>query len=200
MRYRGTCLPADSRRALRRAGIVAAVSIAAVSIAALLAGCCGPAKPQVPSGVLPMGAVSWLPAKTQSLSAADVQKDSTRPGLAAKLSRWGYRGGWQRTFQGESRRLTLVVSRSLMFGAPSGAAAFVAYLTGHMNSFYPFALTRKITVAGRPGLLIKPPLCACHMAEPLYAGVTAAGRRVHWLEINGPRATGRLLISMLAEQ
>ena len=192
----GTAWLVGSRRVLRRAFIVAAVSITA-----LLAGCGGaPAKPQAPSGVLPVRAVSWLPATTQSLTAADVQKDSTRPGLTAKLSGWGYRGGWQRTFQGESRRLTLVVSRSLTFGAPSGAAAFVAYLTGHMYSFYPFAVTRKITVAGRPGLLIKPPLCACHLAEPLWAGITAAGRRVHWLEINGPRATGRLLIRMLAEQ
>ena len=193
----GTAWLAGSGHALRRACIVVAVSISA-----LLAGCGGaaPAKPQVPTGVLPLRAVSWLPATTQALTAADVQKDSTRPGLTAKLSRWGYRGGWQRTFQGESHRLTVVVSRSLTFGAPSGAAAFVAYLTGHMYSFYPFAVTRKITVAGRPGLLIKPPLCACHLAEPLYAGIAAAGSRVHWLEINGPRATGRLLISMLAEQ
>jgi hypothetical protein len=175
--------------------------VATASITALLAGCAGsPAKPHVPSGVLPVRAVSWLPATTQSLTAADVQKDSTRQGLTAKLSGWGYRGGWQRTFQGESRRLTVVVSRSLTFTAPSGAAAFVAYVTAHMYSFYPFAVTRKITVAGLPGLLIKPPLCACHLAEPLFAGITAAGRRVYWLEINGPRATGSLLIRMLAMQ
>jgi len=192
----GTDWLAGSRRALRRACIVAGLSIAA-----LLAGCGGaPAQPQVPSGVLPLRAVSWLPATTQSLTAADVQKDSTRPGLTGKLSGWGYRGGWERTFQGESHRLTTVVSRSLTFGAPSGAAAFVAYLTGHMYSFYPFADTRKITVAGRPGLLIKPPLCACHLAQPLYVGITVVGRRVYWLEINGPLATGRLLIRMLAEQ
>ena len=191
-----TTWPTGSWRALGWAG-----TIAAVSLTALLAGCGGaPAKPRLPSGVLPVRAVSWLPATTQSLTAADVQKDSTRPGLTAKLSGWGYRGGWQRTFQGESHRLTTVVSRSLTFGAPSGAAAFVAYLTGHMYSFYPFAVTRKVTVAGRPGLLIKPPLCACHLAQPLYVGITIVGRRVHWLEINGPRATGRLLIRMLAEQ
>jgi hypothetical protein len=38
------------------------------------------------------------------------------------------------------------------------------------------------------------------MAEPLYVGVTAAGRDVRWLEINGPRATGMLLASLLATQ
>ena len=174
---------------------------AAIAIAAGLAGCgSAPSHRAVPSGVLPVRAVSWLPAKTQPLSPADVQQASSRPGLAARLRAWGYRGGWQRTFQGESRRLTTVVSRSLTFRSPSGAASFVGYLRSHLNSFYPFAVIRPITVGGRPGWLIKPPLCACHLAQPFYVGVTAAGRGVHWLEINGPRATAPLLASMLAEQ
>jgi hypothetical protein len=175
----------------------AAVALIAVSLAA-----CGgaPSAPPKPSGVLPAHAVSWLPATTQSLSAADVQKDSSRPGLEARLRGWGYLGGWQRTFQGESRRLTLVVSRSLTFRSPRGATAFVGYVRLYVNSFYPFAVSRRITVAGQPGWLIKPPLCACHLAQPYYIGITAGGRRVRWLEINGPRATGRLLTSLLAEQ
>jgi len=37
------------------------------------------------------------------------------------------------------------------------------------------------------------------LAEPLYVGVTAAGRQVRWLEINGPRATSALLASLLAK-
>ena len=41
-------------------------------------------------------------------------------------------------------------------------------------------------------------MCACHMAEPFYVGVTVAGREVRWLEINGPRASSRLLTSLLA--
>ena len=89
---------------------------------------------------------------TKALTATDVQKDSSRPDLAARLRRWGYRGGWQRTFQGESRRLTLVVSRSLTFGTGTGAAAFVAYLEGHINAFYPFAISKPLAVAG-PGRL-----------------------------------------------
>jgi hypothetical protein len=195
-RSAGPAGPAGPARTVRPARVVAACALAA-----LLAGCgAAHARPQVPSGVLPVKAVSWLPATTRPLSAADVQKDSTRHGLVARLRAWGYRGGWERTFQGESRRLTVVVSRSLTFGGTAGAAAFVGYLSRHLYSFYPFAVTRKITVAGRPGLLIKPPLCACHLATPLYVGVVVTGHRVHWLEINGPRATGRLLTSLLAEQ
>jgi len=184
-----------SRR--RAAHAVAAVALA---LAACLAGCGAPARhPRQPMGVLSVGSIGRLPAVTRALTAADVQKDSSRPGLDAMLRRWGYVGGWQRTFQGESRRLTLVVSRSLTFRRNPGAAAFVSYLNKHLGSFYPFAVSKPLTLAGQSGWLIKPPLCACHMAEPLYVGVMAAGRQVRWLEINGPSATSALLARLLAE-
>jgi hypothetical protein len=171
----------------------------AVAAGISLAGC-GGAAGRAPSatGVLPPHAIAGLPPVTRALSAADVQKDSGVHDLATRLRRWGYQQGWQRTFQGESRRLTLVVSRSLTFGASAGAAAFVAFLGRHIESFYPFAISKPLAVAGQSGWLIKPPLCACHMAQPLYVGVTRKGRQVRWLEINGPRATGALLTSLLA--
>jgi hypothetical protein len=176
----------------------------AAAVAGTLMGClagCGAVALHhpVPTGVLPASSIA-LPTVTRALTATDVQKDSSLHGLAARLHQWGFLGGWQRTFQGESRRLTLVVSRSLTFNRAAGATAFVSYLDQHVNSFYPFAVSKPLTVAGQSGWLIKPPLCACHMAEPLYVGVTAAGRDVRWLEINGPRATGVLLASLLAAQ
>jgi hypothetical protein len=171
-----------------------------LAIGVCLAGCGSAAShPPAVTGVLPVRAIGGLPARTQPLTAVDVQKDSSLHTLAARLGRWDYRGGWQRTFQGESRRLTLVVSRSLTFGGRSGAAAFVAYLESHVDSFYPFAVSHRLSLAGQSGWLIKPPMCACHMAEPLYVGVTVAGREVRWLEINGPRASARLLTTMLSD-
>jgi len=174
-----------------------------LAVALCLAGC-GSAGGHAPAvtgvvGVLPVRAVGGLPARTQPLTATDVQKDSSLHSLAARLGRWGYRGGWQRTFQGESRRLTLVVSRSLIFSGRPGAAAFVAYLESHLDSFYPFAVSHRLSLPGQSGWLIKPPMCACHLAEPLYVGVTVAGRAVRWLEINGPRASGRLLAALLSD-
>lgn len=171
----------------------------AVTAAMCLAGC-GVAVPHAPpaTGLLPPHAIAGLPAVTRPLTAADVQKDSSLHDLAARLRRWGYQGGWQRTFQGESRRLTLVVSRSLTFRTSAGAAAFVAYTERHIGSFYPFAISKPLAVPGQSGWLIRPPLCACHMAQPTYVGLTTAARQVRWLEINGPRATGTLLTSLLA--
>jgi hypothetical protein len=182
----------------------AAHAAAALGIAACLVGCGGQGRHShqatgQATGVLSARAVGRLPAVTRELTAADVQQDSSQAGLAARLRRWGYLGGWQRTFQGESHRLTLVVSRSLMFRSRLGAASFVSYLYKHLGSFYPFAVSKPLTLAGQSGWLIKPPLCACHLAEPLYVGVTAAGWQVRWLEINGPRATSTLLASLLTE-
>jgi hypothetical protein len=177
-----------------------AAAVLAITAAAVLAGCGdAPRRAAAVSGVLGKHAIAGLPEVTRALTPTDVQKDSSRRGLAAKLRHWGYLSGWQRTFQGESRRLTFVVSRSLTFRSHAGARAFVTYLGQHVDSFYPFAISKPLVVAGqKSGWLIKPPLCACHMAQPLYAGVTTAGRQVRWLEINGPRASGAMLASLLA--
>jgi hypothetical protein len=185
--------------------LIGALLVGTVLIGAGLTGCGdaprsgSPPHAQVPRDVLPVRAVSWLPATTRPLSAADVQKDSSRAGLAARLNRWGYLGGWQRTFQGESRRLTLVVSRSLAFASRAGARAFIGYLDSHLDSFYPFATSRRLAVGGQSGWLIRPPMCACHMAQPFYVGVTVAGPLVRWLEINGPRASERMLRTLLSD-
>jgi hypothetical protein len=199
-----TAAPVAGRRAAASGRRVAAVAASVAFVIAAAAGVAGCGETQggavAASGVLPKHAIAGLPEVTKALTPTDVQKDSSLHGLAAKLRHWGFQGGWQRTFQGESRRLTLVVSRSLKFGSRAGATAFVTYLGRHVDSFYPFAVSKPLALAGQTGWLIKPPLCACHMAQPLYVGVTNAGRQVRWLEINGPRASGALLGSLLAAE
>ena len=46
-------------------------------------------------------------------------------------------------------------------------------------------------------LIVSPP-CACHMAQPNLYGIVSSGRRVTWLEINGPGATRTALAALLA--
>jgi len=173
-----------------------------VLVASLALAGCGVATSQsvpVPVGVLPEAAVPRLPAVTHLLTAQDVSKDSTISDLVSRLQEWGYVGGWERTFQGESRRLTLVVSRSLTFQERSGAVAFVRYMREHLAGFFPFALIQRLGVTGGSGWIFEPPECACHMASPYFVGVTASGREVLWLEINGPLATAQALRSLFAE-
>jgi hypothetical protein len=177
----------------------ATAGAAALALVLAVTACGGsPGRAAAPSGVLPAAAFAGLAVVTRPLTGQEVQKESDVPHLADRLAGWGYVGGWQRTFQGESRRLTLVVSRSLRFRAAPGAAAFVAYMHQMVGGFYPFALTSRLSMPGRSGWVIRPPLCACHMATPLLVGVVAQGRKVSWLEINGPQASTRLLTQLLA--
>jgi len=175
----------------------------AVAVCLSLGGCGvaasqAPAATSVPAAVLPATAVQ-LPAVTSRLSAEDVSKVSTIAGFAAQLRRWGYMGGWERTFQGESRMLTYVVSRSLTFGRDAGATAFVAYMHDHVAGFFPFSLTEPLVIGRSSGWIFEPPECACHMANPYLIGVAATGRQVLWLEINGPVATTAELRMLLAK-
>jgi len=170
-------------------------------LSVVLAGCgvAAPASSSPPVGVLPAGAVPRLAAVTDKLSGSDVSKDSTTPDLANRLRGWGYLSGWERTFQGESRKLTLVVSRSLMFRDRNGATAFVDFMRDHLAAFYPFASVEPLFATGSSGWMFEPPECACHMANPFLVAVSVRGRRVLRLEINGPLATPQALRSLFAK-
>jgi hypothetical protein len=158
----------------------------------------GPAAAALP--VLAASAVPGIPAVTARLTAADLAKDAAVHGLAAKITAWGYLGGRQRTFQGESHRLTLVVSRALMFRGTAGARSYAAFVRAHRSAFFGTATgARPLPGSGGSGWLFTPQLCACHMANPALIGVVNAGPRVLWLEINGPAATPALLVRLLGD-
>lgn len=148
--------------------------------------------------VLATSAVPGIPSVTARLTAADLAKDAAIRGLAAKIASWGYLGGRQRTFQGESHHLTLVISRALVFRDPLGAQRYTAFVRKHQAAFFG-ASTEAQRLPGRsvPGWLFIPPPCACHLANPALIGVRNAGSRVLWLEINGPTATPALLVRLL---
>jgi hypothetical protein len=194
-----------TRLSLARApGPVIRRALAAALLGVVATGCGqqgsqrGPAVSAQTLPVLAASAVPGIPSATVPLTAAELGKDATIRGLAAKITSWGYLGGRQRTFQGESHRLTLVVSRSLRFAGAAGAGRYVAFVRGHQSAFFgSFTQTLRLHGRGISGWLFAPPLCACHLANPSLTGVLAAGPRVTWLEINGPAATQRLLLRLL---
>jgi hypothetical protein len=148
--------------------------------------------------VLATSAVPGIPSATTRLTAADLAKDAGIRGLAAEVASWGYLGGRQRTFQGESHRLTLVVSRALVFRDATGAQRYAAFVREHQVAFFGTAVqVQRLPGRSGSGWLFTPPLCACHMANPSLIGVMNAGPRVLWLEINGPTATPALLLRLL---
>jgi hypothetical protein len=170
--------------------------------AAGLCGCGGSAPaaaPPSPPPVLPAAAVSYLPSTARPLTVHDLVHESTARGLAAGLARWGYVTGAQRTFQGQSKTLQVVVSRTLEFRSAAGAAAYVQYVHRQATAVFGAQPTQEPLTAGpRHGWTITLAPCACHMASPALVGVASAGRRVSWLEVNGPTASAGVLSRLLA--
>jgi hypothetical protein len=182
----------------RRARITATAALA-VSVL----GACGAAE-QEPAGpapaALPAKALPYLEAKQRTLTAAILARETPAPGLGDKLATWGYRTGFSRSFQGDSRRLKVAESRTLRFGTARGAAAFVAAVRARPSAFYPGGIAaRDFSSRGRHGLVVRAMSCSCHMANPAFLGVVARRGTVSWLEISGPRASVRALRT-LADQ
>ena len=174
-------------------------------LALLAASGCGQSgtqhSPVISNAALPVLATSAVPgisSVTTRLTRADLAKDAAIRGLATKIASWGYLGGRQRTFQGESHHLTLVISRALMFRDAVGARHYAAFVHEHQAAFFGASVqARRLPGRGVSGWLFTPPLCACHMANPALIGVLNAGSRVLWLEINGPAATPAVLMRLL---
>ena len=173
----------------------------AVGAILLLAAACGSVATQGsatgPLPVLSTSAVPGVPSKTTALTADELSKDASIPDIASMLASWGYIGGVERTFQGQSRHLTFVDSRALAFEDPNGAEAYVAFVHDNASSYFGVAAVAALDAQGRSGWQFTPAACACHMANPVEVAVVSSGANVSWLEINGPDATPALLVRLL---
>jgi hypothetical protein len=191
---------ATRRKAAIRTGVVAVIALCAGAFAfeALSRADSKPAA-AVPSA-LPASALSYLPSHATVVSSDLLAKDASLGSLPSTLDHLGFVTGRQRVFQGPSKReLQYVESRTLHFSTPAGAAGYVAYVRQHAGAYVGQIPTVKPLVSrGRSGVLIIAPLCACHMAQPNLYGIVSSGRRVTWLEINGPGATRTALAALLA--
>jgi hypothetical protein len=156
----------------------------------------------VPSSAAPVlstAAVPGLAVTTRTVPVTLLEKDAPVPGLGARLVMDGYVGGRERTFQGPSKDLTLVVSRALVFRRASGAADFVQQVHDKATTYFGLGTeVAPLDTAAGTGWLFRPPSCACHLANPLRLGVVQDGSRVVWLSINGPLATDKRLTALLA--
>jgi hypothetical protein len=197
---------AHSRRRVLPRALLPAV------LAAAMAGGCGggerdgasasgasPVDAGPPPPTLRAGDVPYLDSRRRVLRAADLAREAALPALTGRLGAWGFEAGASRSFQGQSRRLQVVESRTLRFRSPAGAASFLAFVRAHRGSFFAGSgAPRPFASRGRHGLLLESAPCACHLATPAYLGVVARGSRVSWLAVNGPRASVRALRTLAA--
>jgi hypothetical protein len=152
-----------------------------------------------PPATLPAKAVRYLPSAAKPLSVWFLAREAGAPQLRAELPSWGYLAGADRYFQGESRRLQMVDSRTLRFRSPAGASSYVQFMRGHLSSYIgSLPRIRPFATLGRSGILATGQQCACHLANPAFLAIVSRGAMVTWLEINGPGATPRALGSLIA--
>src|SRR6187431_1750839 len=89
----------------------------------LALGGCGPSSPREAEPVLSTDALPGLEATTEPVTAEDLAAD-----FGTSVSVDGFVSGTERVFQGESRDLTRVVSRTVEFESPEAAHAYVDLL------------------------------------------------------------------------
>jgi hypothetical protein len=201
----------------RPSGLVAALALAVA--VAVVVGCgsspaptprvaasasASAARPAISAGGVPptlaASAVPYLPSRRKLLTASFLARETQAPGLTRQLGAWGYVAGADRYFQGESRRLQVVDSRTLRFRRASSAAAFVGFMRTHLTAFLgSFPKIHRFVSGSRRGLLAAGQGCRCHLANPTYLALVARGGTVTWLEINGPGATRGRLAALVAQ-
>jgi hypothetical protein len=146
-----------------------------------------------PPAVLPASAVPYLPSTAQVLDASSLAHQDALPAVAGKLPGWGFRSAAQRTFQGQSKYLQIVISRTVQFDSPAGARAYLDYLRANANTVYGVSTQRPQSNRGRSGVVVHPQACACHMAAATFMGLLQDGSRVSYLSLTGPKASASLL-------
>ena len=155
---------------------------------------CGSGAREDAEPVLPADALPGMEATTEPLSADDLAGD-----FGANVSIEGFVSGNERVFQGASRDLDRVVSRTLEFESPDAAAGYVDLLRIHVEDLYGAGTTAEpLEEGGRTGYLIDPAACACHRASPTLTAALAHGSRVTYLEVNGGGATPAAVKELLA--
>lgn len=150
--------------------------------------------------VLDRSALPELAASTHPVAAHDLAADVAGGGaFERRLRAWGFVRGRERDFQGPSKTVDRVVSRTLAFSGAAGARAYVGYVRVHAAALYGAGSTAAPLVSrGRVGVLVTAAACACHRASPTLLAVVARGGRVTWLEANGGGVTRRVVAALVA--
>jgi hypothetical protein len=141
-----------------------------------------------------------LDAASGPVELGDLEAQAEGVDVRSQLNDDGFRGAVERTFRGPSRTVTGAESRVLVFSTPTGAQSFAKFLTDNADTFFGGPSTaRPLRLGGAQGTVIKPPVCDCPGAYPLYVGVLPEENRVLWLQITGPRVSPALLRDVFPE-
>src|SRR5690349_17554003 len=141
-----------------------------------------PARPTLP--LLPVTNVPGIAhderARPRSSGGSEGPRGVDLDGL---LGRWRFVTAAQRQFRGGPPRTFVdIVSRTLQFGSPTAASAYVRFVRDNPGTYLgPLRAAVPVAGGGRDGYLLTARGCGCHEENPLFLYVASNGERVTWL-------------------
>ena len=146
--------------------------------------------------------VAGLNGATTTMDASDISSEASDPDVATWLDDDEFVGAVRRDLRGRARDVTGADSRVLVFADAEGAASFLQAVADDPDPFFGAPSTvRPLSLGETDGVLIKPPVCACAGAQPVYVALATHDNQLLWLQITGPRVTAadakRLLSTVL---
>ena len=134
--------------------------------------------------------VAGLTGETTTMDASDLSSEASDPEVATWLDDDEFVGAVRRDLRGRARDVTGADSRVLVFADAEGATSFLDAVADDPDPFFGTPSTvRPLSLGETGGVLIKPPVCACAGAQPVYVALATDDNRLLWLQITGPRAT-----------
>lgn len=160
----------------------------------LLAAACGAEEgtaPPAPPATLPAAALPELDSRARTLDAVAIAAETFEPAaLEALLADVGYLTGSEREFSGKTATFDRVVARTLLFGSPNGAEAYLGWLRGHGNDVLGRAVPATIVPPGEGGVAFTLERCGtCKKELPTFLAGWRRGATVLTLLAAGSGAS-----------
>lgn len=149
---------------------------------------CGRDAPLPP--VLPADALPGMESEVSTVSADALARDALDPpALADLLDDAGYLSGRERTYAGSGKEFSLATTRVLVFDAPDGAAAYLAWLRDHPSDLLgTVEPLDPLDLPGSPFLMVHLPGGCCPKAVPIYLSAWRRGSTVLFVRASGRQA------------
>lgn len=137
---------------------------------------------------LPAAALPELASSARTLDAEALAADALEPkSLGALLSDSGFESGREREFSGKTTTWDRVLARTLRFGSPQGAQAYLAWLGTHGNDLLGRAVAAKFGPPGIDGVAFVLARCGtCKKELPTFLAGWRRGDLVFFLLAAGP--------------
>jgi hypothetical protein len=144
--------------------------------------------------------LSDLSREERELDRQALSEDALEPAaLASVLEEAHFEGGHEIEYTGRTKLYSHVVTRALVFAAPSGASAYLGWLDRNASDLIGEVKSKQGLSVGSDGVLILEQGCGCHSDLPTYLAAWRDGSVVRTLLADGAGANARRVTALARE-